>query len=148
MGRGPFFNNASYVKACPYYPPSAAVAFLFEGATYFMLTEPDGDGDSFLESHHAVLPISNMIPKELPQNNGSVVESVEVHIISINKSASMVIDNNSARSRADSLASHGIRQDAIKPRWVRRHIVFGGKIDGACIEVLPAISSNVELFKI
>jgi hypothetical protein len=140
MGRGPFFNNASYVKACPYYPPSAAVAFLFEGATYFMLTEPDGDGDSFLESHHAVLPISNMIPKELPQNNGSVVESVEVHIISIDKSASMVVDNDSARSRADSLAGRGIRQDAIKPRWVRRHIVFGGKIDGACIEVLPAIS--------
>jgi hypothetical protein len=140
MGREPFFNSASYVKACPYCPSSTAVAFPFGGTTYFMLTEPDGNGDSFLESHHAMLPISNMIPQELPQNNGSVVESVEVHIISIDKSVSMVIDNDSARSRADSLAGHGIRQDAIKPRWVRRHIVFGGKIDGACIEVLPAVS--------
>jgi hypothetical protein len=140
MGREPFFNSASYVKACPYCPSSTAVAFPFGGTTYFMLTEPDGNGDSFLESHHAMLPISNMIPQELPQNNGSVVESVEVHIISIDKSASMVIDNDSARSRADSLAGHRIRQDAIKPRWVRRHVVFGGTIDGACIEVLPAIS--------
>jgi hypothetical protein len=60
----------------------------------------------------------------------------------------MIIDNDGARSGADSLAGHGIRKDSIKPRRIGRHIVFGGKIDGAGIKVLTAVPENIQLFEI
>lgn len=64
-----------------------------------MLTEPDGDGHAVLKPNHAVLPVSNMISQNRPSNGLSQVESIEIHIISIDdstvkSSTTMIIDNN------------------------------------------------------
>jgi len=113
-----------------------------------MLTEPNRNRSSILEAHHTVLPIPNMIPKQLTIYIISQVESVKIHIESINKTVAMVVDDDSARSHALGLAGNGIWQRAVKPRWIFGRIDGRSEVYGTSIEVLTAVSSKVELFEV
>ena len=117
--------------------------------TYIVLTEPDRDGQTVLKSNHTVLPIANMITQNGPKYSLAQVESVEIHVISIDKTIAMVIDDNSARLRVHRLAGHEIRQDAIQPGRIGSHIVFRREVERAIIEMIEiAAAQDIDLLQV
>jgi hypothetical protein len=61
-----------------------------------MLTEPNGNWFPILKPHHAMFPITNVITKYLTGDGLTQIEGIEVHVISIHKTTSVVVDNDSA----------------------------------------------------
>ncbi len=111
-----------------------------------MLTQPNRNWRSILESHHAVLPISNMITQHLSKYSLTEIESIEIHVKCIYKTIAVIINDDGARFRAYRFEGGGIGEDTIEPRWVGCNIIFGREVNRA-IEV-STIHKSVQKIKV
>jgi hypothetical protein len=61
-----------------------------------MLAEPNGFRHPVLEAHHAVFPVTDMIPHHLVKHSGPQINGIEIHIERIYGPISMVIHDDGA----------------------------------------------------
>lgn len=79
-----------------------------------MLAVPNRLGDSITETDHVVLPVPNVIPKLLPENDVPFVVSIKVKVECVNQARSVVIDDNGGAHGAVRLATP-VRRHTFEP---------------------------------
>ena len=107
-----------------------------------MLAEPHGLRNAILEPDHVVLPVADVVADHHAHDGVAEVERVEVHVVGIHQTRTMIIDDDGAAGGAVRLAG-AIGRDAVEPAWVGRHVVDGGEVD-----LFAAESEGVEVVEV
>ncbi len=79
-----------------------------------MLAVPNRLRNSITETNHVVLPVTNVIPELLPENDAPFIVSIKVKVECVNQARSMVIDDDGGAHGAVRLATL-VRRHTFEP---------------------------------
>lgn len=83
--------------------------------------------NAILEPNHIVFPVADVVANLLAKNSVPLVESIEVHIVCVHVTSTMVIDDHRTACGTVRLTI-AVRSDTLKPRRILGNIIDRGKV--------------------